>query len=359
MNEHSEKILRSVKPNRIIFPILIGLAVVFFLVFKEFDINTFSILKFTSHALLFLTIALILMVLRDIGYMIRLRILSDNQISWRGSFWVIMLWEFTSAISPSAVGGTSVATLYVHKENISIGKSAAIVLATSFLDELFFIIVFPLILLLVSPTVLFTLNHGNLNESLVSYAHELMLFAYIGYGLKLVWVIALSYGLLINPKGFKWLLMFIFRLPYLRKWRYEAMNVGTDIVNTSVEFRSKDTVFWLKAIGATFLSWISRFWVANALLFAFFATTDQFTIFARQLTMWIMMLISPTPGGSGVSEYIFTRYLAEFIPVDTVHLAGIAITLAVLWRLYTYYPYLFIGAFLFPIWIRKKFGKKP
>ena len=73
-------------------------------------------------------------------------------------------------------------------------------------------------------------------------------------------------------------------------------------------------------------------------------------IFARQLLMWIMMLISPTPGGSGFSEWVFTQYLGDFIPE-----AGLTIALALIWRLISYYPYLFIGMYMLPKWIKKNF----
>ena len=119
-----------------------------------------------------------------------------------------MLWEFTSAITPSAVGGTSVAILYVHKEGISVGKSSAVVMATSFLDELYFILIFPLLVLFLDSQVLFLAQETGLN-----FRNEFLLFAIIGYSLKLAYLILLSYGLFFNPRGLKWLLLQIFRLP--------------------------------------------------------------------------------------------------------------------------------------------------
>ena len=47
--------------------------------------------------------------------------------------------------------------------------------------------------------------------------------------------------------------------------------------------------------------------------------------------MWIMMLVSPTPGGSGFAEFVFSKYLGEFLPS-----AGVAIAMAILWRLISY-----------------------
>jgi len=69
------------------------------------------------------------------------------------------------------------------------------------------------------------------------------------------------------------------------------------------------------------------------------------------------MLVSPTPGGSGFAEYVFTRYLGEFIPVEPLLLGSVVVAMALLWRIVSYYPYLFIGAILFPRWIKNKFGK--
>ena len=82
----------------------------------------------------------------------------------------------------------------------------------------------------------------------------------------------------------------------------------------------------------------------------------QFLIFARQLIMWIMMLISPTPGGSGFAEFVFKEYLGSFIIGGG---AGVAIAMAIVWRLITYYPYLFVGVFIVPKWIGQHFGGRP
>jgi hypothetical protein len=64
----------------------------------------------------YLLLAGLFMILRDIGYMIRFKIFTENKVTWWQAFRVIMLWEFASAISPSAIGGTGVAVVFVHKE---------------------------------------------------------------------------------------------------------------------------------------------------------------------------------------------------------------------------------------------------
>ena len=357
MSDNVSKLLHSIRPAKIIYPIVIGLSVVFYLIYKELDIQSLSLLRITRHAVLFLLLALALMAMRDIGYMIRIRVLSNNELNWRQAFRVIMLWEFTSAVTPSAVGGTSVATVFLAKEGINVGRSASIVLATSFLDELYFVLVFPILMLCIKPVLLFSLTASGIDKNVISFTNELFLFAAIGYFLKFIWFLLVTYGLFLRPRGLKWLLLKIFKLPGLKRWRYGAQKAGDDIIKSSSELKKEKKSFWMKAFGATAISWTSRFLVVNALLLAFFNTTDQIMIFARQFIMSNMMLVSPTPGASGVSEYIFSRYLAAFIPVDHLYLAGLAITLALIWRFITYYPYLIIGVIIVPSWIKSKFTK--
>ncbi|MFI3314544.1 MAG: lysylphosphatidylglycerol synthase transmembrane domain-containing protein [Rikenellaceae bacterium] len=341
--------LSKIKTSRIFYPIAIGLAVVGYMIWDEFDIEAFSQLHFDVKSLFWLLMAILCMFGRDIGYIIRIKVLSGGELSWLEAFRIIMLWEFTSAITPSAIGGTSFAIIYVHKEGLSVGKSSAIVLLTSFLDELYFVVMFPLLVMIVGGDRLF----GEVHEVGLSVESGILAIALTGYILKLSYCILISYGLFINSKGFKILLFNIFKLKFLRKYHRKAIKVGDDIETASRGIKNKGLKFWAKAISSTFLSWSSRYLVVNCILLAFFAGGDQILLFARQLIMWIMMLIMPTPGGSGFAEFLFKEYLGQFIPI-----ASLAVIMALLWRLVTYYPYLIAGAIMFPRWIKSKFGKK-
>jgi uncharacterized protein (TIRG00374 family) len=258
-----------------------------------------------------------------------------------------MLWEFTSAVTPSSIGGTSVALMYIHKEGISIGKSSAMVMMTSLLDELYFVIMFPLLMFLIGNSNLFDIKDSP------GWTHGMFWLAMIGYALKFVWVMALIYGMFVNPKRLGKLIFIIFKLPFLKRWKRSAVKALREIELSSTELKVKKKSFWTKAFLTTFISWTSRYWIVNCLFMAFFTVDNHFLVFARQLIMWVAMLISPTPGGSGIAEIMFSKYLGEFIP-----LAGFAVALALLWRLVTYYPYLIIGAFMVPRWISDKFISK-
>jgi uncharacterized protein (TIRG00374 family) len=348
------KLVSKLKPRKIIIPILIGLAVVAWFILKEIDTSALSQLNFAWRAVFWLFIAWCCMIGRDLGYMIRIKILSENDLNWRQAFRVIMLWEFTSAITPSTVGGTAVAVVFIHKEGISVGRSTAIVLATSFLDELYFVIMFPVILMIVGGDILFKTS---LQGTGITLLNNLVFVTIAGYLIILAWVVFVGYGLFIDPVKIKKTIIWFFRLPVLRRWKESAVKAGDDIVESSQELKRKPFLFWIKAFTATFLSWTSRYWVVNAILVAFFTINDHFLIFARQLITWIMMIISPTPGGSGFAELILSRYISDTIPVDAASVGSLSLAIAIIWRIISYYPYLIIGASIVPGWIQKHFVK--
>jgi uncharacterized protein (TIRG00374 family) len=352
--DHHYHLVSKLKPKRIILPILLGLAVVGWFIFSEINTDFITRLVFTWKSAIWILVAWLCMIGRDLGYMIRIRILTDKDLTWRQAFRVIMLWEFTSAITPSTVGGTAVAVVFLHKEGISVGRSTSVVLATSFLDELYFVIMLPLIILIVGKDALFITS---LQGTGMAFLNQLLLFTSIGYAIILLWVLLVGYGLFINPEGIRKLLTGFFRIPVLKRWHEAAVKAGDDIVESSHELSKKSRLFWVKAFTATFFSWTSRYWVVNAILVAFFAIGDHFLIFARQLATWVMMIISPSPGGSGFAELILSRYISDAIPGDAIIAGSIALAIAIIWRILSYYPYLIIGAFLVPGWIERNFIK--
>jgi glycosyltransferase 2 family protein len=349
MDKQHHKVLSYFRFRRIIIPIILGLGVATFLLIRNFDRDAFIGINWVWQSYFFIFMAFLMMVMRDVGYMYRLRVLTDGQISWRRSFDVIMLWEFASAITPSIIGGSAIALYIVNKEGVSMGRTTAIVLVTAFLDELFYILMVPLMIILVGTQHLFT-TEGEYVFLNTRFGTQGIFI--LGYLFILVLTTIIVYGVFINPRGSKLLLLTIFKLPFLRKWRKKAAETGNEIIITSREMKGKPFIFWFKAFAGTFFSWTGRFLVVNFLIMAFVSGGDQFLIFARQLIMWVILLISPTPGGSGVAEFVFSGFLGEFIP------AGLTPALGLMWRIISYYPYLFIGAIILPHWLKRVYGKK-
>ena len=331
--------------KRVAIPIVIGVSVALYLLIRDFNPAAFSQININYQFFLYLFLAVFFLLLRDFFYILRLRILTDNKISWVHSFQVIMLWEFTSAITPSVVGGSAVAMFIIHQDHISLGRSTAIVMITAIMDELFYIIAVPVAMLIAGTNNVFTSATFN-TFGLNFHTQEIF---WIGYVFIVILILLLSIGVFISPQGFKSFITGIFRIKFLRKWSAKSEHFGDEVILTSKQLKGKPISFWASSFGVTMLSWTSRFLVVNALIAAF--STVNFAshslIFGRQLIMWVILLISPTPGGSGIAEYFFPVFLGDFLP------NGIAPTLAFLWRLLTYYPYLFMGVIVFPLWVKR------
>ena len=347
----SHPLRKLLSPQKMAIPIVIGVGLAGYLLASELDLKSLQNIELNSRVIWMLLCALVFAALRDVGYMFRLRTLSDKKISWRNIFDDIMLWEFSSAITPSVVGGSGVAIFILSKEGVKVGRSTAIVMVTAFLDELFYVVMVPLLFLFVGD---------NLFPDTIPSIHVLgnelgiQQVFWMGYGFIILMISAILFGIFISPKGLKRLIVFVFKLPFLSKWRKSATETGDDVIVTSNELKGKSVGFWVKTFSATALSWTSRFLVANFLLMAFtqLSFNDNLLVLSRQLIMWVIMLISPTPGSSGVAELAFGSFLQEFTP------EGLSVVLAVLWRLLTYYPYLFIGAIILPKWVQRVYLKR-
>ena len=298
---------------------------------------------------MWLFLAFIMMGVRDVAYMVRIRILTEKKLSWRQSFRVIMMWEFASALTPGVVGGAAVAMFILKKEKISLGKSTAIVMITAMLDNLFYLIMIPTMLIVIGSDQFFPEVGG---QEILGISLNIMGVFWAAYGIILVLFGFLLVGVLYKPGWLKRILIGIFSIKFLRKWKSGAIDTGNEIIATSKELKGKPSSYWVRAFLATAFSWTGRFLVVNCIMAAFISTNlmDQLIIYARQLGMWVIMIVSPTPGGSGVAEYAFSSFLEVFIPF------GLTGLLAVLWRLISYYPYLFIGTAMLPRWVgsRKK-----
>ena len=313
---------------------------------KTTALRELSNIDVTWYTVLWLLVALAMVVVRDLGYMYRIRVLTDKELSWRQSFDVIMLWEFASALTPSVVGGAGVAVFIVNREGVPLGKSSAVVLVTALMDELFYILMVPIVLLIVGTKSLFEVNGG----AMFGVDFNVTALFWSGYAFLVVLTLIILCAIFLWPTGIKKLLFRVFKLRMLKRWRKRAVQTGQELIDSSQILRGKPFSFWFKTFGATFFSWTARFWIVNFLILAFTSNSllDNLMIYAKQLVMWVIMLISPTPGSAGVAEVAFSAFLSDFMPV-----ALPAIVLAVIWRLFSYYPYLFIGSIILPRWLRR------
>lgn len=326
---------------KIIIPVAIGIGVIIWLFGREFNIDTLKEIRFTPEVALGLSLALIALFGRDFGLAWRFRALSECRLSWKSSAKVTMLCEFTSAITPTSVGGSALSMVFMNREGIKLGRATAITLTTLMLDEGFFMIFSPLLFLLISPKELFGFAHG-------AAAHDLQILFWIVYGVLCLITIILYIGIFKSPKTIALALSKIFSLPVIRRWRKHIEELNANLISTSAELRDKPLKWWIAPLSATIISWLSRFAVVNALMLAFIPEADQLTVLGRQFIVWALLTFTPTPGGSGVSEMLFKTYYSDIV------FGPIMMILAIIWRIFTYYIYLLIGFCMLPTFLKLK-----
>ncbi|MDE7412543.1 MAG: flippase-like domain-containing protein [Muribaculaceae bacterium] len=336
---------------KVALPVLIGLGVVAYMFWHDARQEDFSMvwrsMHFDVRGVLCIILGFLCMFGRDFGLTWRFRALTDRQLTWTQAWKVDMLCEFTNCVTPSAVGGSSLGMVFLNTQGIEMGRATTLMLTTLFMDELFFVIACPFIVLFTSSADIFA-------STGTDFSHGIKYTFWTVYLLITVWTFLLFTGIIWKPAWIKKTLDKISKWRWLRKWEKSISGLGDNMVATSVELRKKPFRFWLEVFWGTALAWTSRYLVVNVLFFGFIPADDryQWIIFARQFVIWVVLMVSPTPGGAGLSEWLFSEYYG-----DMVTSAGIALVLAIFWRLISYYLYLLIGAVMVPTWLRKTIAR--
>ena len=298
-----------------------------------------------------LLVALGFVVLRDLGYIVRLRTLTRGELGWGRSTSSIVLWELASALTPSVVGGSAVASLVLHRNGLSWGRSLATVMATALLDELYFILAVPLVALFVGWVAFFP-------EGELWFSGSIVAIFWGGYVFMVVLATLLSSALFWRPQFVHRMLRRLFEAAWLRRWASRSHQFSDDLLAASKNLQMLTWKGWIGALTSTVVSWTARFLTLNAVLMAVMAPAmptgnmlSQMEIWARQLSMWTIMLISPTPGSSGLAEFALPTFMNDILPWTMTAASWAA--LALIWRGLTYHLYLLAGAAWLPLWLRR------
>ncbi len=327
------------------------------MLYNSFTPGAFDGVQFTMQSVLWMIMAFLMVVVRDVAYMVRIRVLTDKLLNWRKSFQVIMIWEFASAVIPPSLGGGFAVAIYVlNKEKIELGKSIAVILFSSLLDGIFLGVMAPVAYFLAGGESLFlNLNikvpdflSFLINEKSIAFTFWLVYFALLFY--KLV----VAFALFVDANAVKKLLVAIFRLPVLKRFAMAAQTTGDEMIIASAELKGKKLSYWFNAILSTFVSWSARFLIINFIIAAFSpAYINHLVMYSKQIIIGVINIISPTPGGSGLAEIMFS----QFFKAELQENLTLASALALLWRLISYYPYIFAGVIILPRWLKRVYAQ--
>jgi len=344
---NEQKLQQQFAARKILLPVAVGLGVIGFMLYRNYEPAQLQILLQASPFWLGITVLVLLV--RDYGYIYRIRYVTEKALSWKQSFQVIMLWEFASCALPSVVGGSTVAAYILYKEHIPLGKSVAQVMVTALLDNLYFVLAVPVVLLLAEGPVL-----PGLDVLSPAVRSSLKLAFGVSYCLVTLYAGLMWYALFINLKAIKSLLIRMIMSRFMKRWRISLFNHANELLVASEHMRYKSAGYWWKASVSTVFVWTSRYAIIGCLIAAFtsLSADEHLLVFTRNLVYKVVLMMSFTPGAAGLAEISFPAFFGMF-------LGGFTTVIVLLYRLLTYYLYLLLGAVVFPRWAAKAFRKHP
>lgn len=270
----------------------------------------------------------------------RFKLLAGAPLTLRKALRVDLMCEFTSAVTPSSVGGSGFTFLYLNREGVSMGHSTFAMLAALLADEAF-LSVSSLLLFLFVP-------FPNLQGP--EWLHYGMKWLFgVSAIVVLGWSVLLLVLIFFRPEWIAGIVALVCKLPWLQRFRGKVLRFSADLRVASQQARQKSAAFWLRITTVTAVAWMSRFGVAAAVLSAFAPQGSLFQAWMMQWILWMVSMISPTLGGSGLAELMFGWYYRDYFSD-----ASMVVIAVMIWRLLSYYSYLIIGTILLPGVFHKK-----
>lgn len=257
----------------------------------------------------------------------KIRFLADKAIDRMASIRIALSWDFASAVTPSTIGGAPVATFAMTREGIKFGKSSAIILYGVLLDQFWYALAVPI--LLISSIYFEVIPHE------IGLAGNITMF--LIYGGLILYGALLTYGLLINPASLKMIVRSIFSWRILSKYSEKVNAEANNLEKYSIELRKKPISFVLKAFFLSTMSWLCRIAIPVIVVLSLLPA-DEILLVLRSLSMNLAFLVIPTPGGSGGVEGLFAIFLGPLI--ERTAFIGLAVFV---WRIITYYISIGLG----------------
>lgn len=328
--------------RRVIWPILLSLSVFGIVAALTFDVSDYATAVGGLNPWLFV-LALGTVGLRVLFGGWRFHYVSRGQLSFWAGIRGQLAWDFFSNVTPSAIGGGPFAIVYLTRDgNIRAGDATAWTIFCIVLDQLWYVLLVPLVLVV-------SLHLDIIPEALGPLGYGLFI-AYLA-GL-MVWVAGFSYATLVRPSLFQKAAALVFRLKALRRFRGRVSREMTQMERRARILRSQPTRFYLNGFLLTLGSWSMRYLLILFVVWGIYAPVDKLLVLMRGAALTLLAIAMPTPGGSGGVEGLYVLLIGPLVPA-----AAVAPTLLA-WRFLGYYIFIGIGIFLTTHYIGRRLGTR-
>ena len=322
---------RGVQGRSVLLPLLLSLAVLGVIGYLTYEPGAFEEL-WRSIEPWWLVAAAATVVARVLFGAWRLHYVSHGRLDWRGGLRGQLAWDFFSNVTPSTIGGGPIAAAFLARDSkLSAGEAASIMLFAMLLDQLWFALSIPLILI-----------GGLYIEIIPSTIGRVGAASFTIFFLALLtWVVVFGYFTLFRPHLLERLVNAVFRLRFLRKYRARAAGLMSQLRHRARLLRTQRAGFYVQGFLLTLATWVFRYLLVVFILWSIFPTLDGVLVFLRTMALMLGSLVMPTPGGAGGLEGLFALFLGP--PLLPQALVAPAL---LVWRVLGYYVFIAIGAFL-------------
>ena len=330
--------------RRIIGPLLLSVLVLLVIGYFTFDVEEFRQLRLMQRLNPWLAAAaLSTIALRILFGGWRLAYVSNGRLDLMAGIRGQLAWDFFSNVTPSAVGGGPVAAFYVARDRgIPFGEATAFMLFAVLLDQLWFVLTVPLMLVSALYLDLFPSSIGLVGA-----------WTMIGYFIgMLTWSAFFAYAMLFRPVLLERWADRLFRRRWLRRFHERVMDEMGQLRHRAESLSRQPPRFFLTGFLLSVGGWMSRYLLVVFIVWSVYPELDVVLFFMRSVAMMLGSLILPTPGGAGGLEGFYVLFLGPPLIPQTL-LAPTLLT----WRLLGYYLFIALGALL-PIYQARKALRK-
>jgi len=320
---------KQLSARGLLLPVSLSIAVLAAILYFTWEPGTFREMAQTFNAGL-LWLAFGTVGLRVLLGGSRLRYISHGKLSLMRGMRGSVAWDFMSAVTPSAVGGAPLAAYFVAKDNrIPVGEATAILLFSMLMDQIWFAVSIPLILIAsayidVFPPALGAVGAGTLTAYFVG---------------MMLWAVFFAYATLIRPGILEKVATWVVRLKWLRRFEGRVRRELVQLRRQAAVLRGQPPGFFVAGFLWSAGIWLTRYATLLLVVLSVYSLDEVFTFFVRTGAMMLTAMAVPTPGGSGGIEGLYVLFLAPLIAKK-----GLVGPTLLMWRLLAYHLFIAAGS---------------
>lgn len=339
----------------LILPLALGLGVLAIIAWYTWDDGAFTQFIYAVNPWIMLAAAGMTLARVVFGGW-RISFISRHSLNFKAGIRCQLMWDFASNISPSVVGGAPLTAYYISRESrvtsmetkvsrkgpIPIGDASAVMTYVMLLDQVWFALSVPVILVASVYMDVIPDSAGRLGLW-TAMIYFVGLMAYAGI---------FAYATLFRPELLSKLASSLFSLPFLRRFRGGVLGEMEQFIARAGVLRKQKKDFFLRGFALTTGTWLARYFLAVLVIMSFVPDVDTLLLIMRSIAQTISSLVMPTPGGAGGIEGLYALFFGDLLPSASLILPSL-----ITWRILGYYVFLVAGVTISTRHLQRTTGK--